>query len=62
MSLDEAVAILNREKHRAFDDWLVGERAKGELCIWGYEDCCTFWLTEFEAIAIARQYEPERAA
>jgi hypothetical protein len=57
MTIEEAAAILNREKHRDFDKWFVGEWQKGKPCLWGQEDCCTFWLEEFEAVAIAREYE-----
>lgn len=48
MTLEEAIVVLNRERHRG-DRWYERGEALGE--------CSENWLTEFEAIAIAEKYE-----
>lgn len=54
MELLEAVAVLNRENHREASDWYI-LTFLGEQWI-----RCSYWTylqTEFEAIAIAREYQ-----
>ena len=65
MTLDEAVAILNREKHRDADDWKAcTHQPSGERYTYGVpvHSSKPLDLTEFEAIAIAEKYlrEEER--
>lgn len=52
MTLEEAVAVLNRERHNGSGDWREDafHATSGVGCL----------LTEFEAIAIAEKYERER--
>lgn len=52
MTLPEAVAILNREKHRGYDGWVLGS----PFSRWARNPNC-FPLSAFESIAIAREYE-----
>ncbi len=60
MLLNDAVAILNQKRHRGYDDWTPGvekvlvlsRRAFSER---KYDE----YLTSFEAIAIAKEYERE---
>jgi len=52
MTLEDAVRILNREKHRNIDAWLPG--CDG---MWALAIVPDYWIAEFEAVAIAREYE-----
>lgn len=59
MNLEEAVAILNEQKHRGCDIWTVRRNfpdINDPVRAIGYEDDC---LTQFEAEAIAEKYQRE---
>jgi hypothetical protein len=66
MDLEEAVAILNREKHRGFRGWQPGAGGYWDSnpTIYGPEDpddWQTSSITAFEAIAIAEKLERDHS-
>ena len=55
MTLEQAVEILNREKHQGHSEWVAeGDYATDDPC----DDPVAF--NTFEAVAIAEKYERER--
>lgn len=63
MTLETAIAVLNREKHNDFADWQKNpqpQRYYGD--VQGDGDPFECGLTAFEAIAIAEKYEREQKA
>ena len=54
MTIDEAVAILNRENHRHYTAWELDRYP--DCGVVAGSDPHTEWLTEFEAVAIAEKY------
>jgi len=54
LTLEEAVAVLNRNEHRGYSQWHILRSGDGDV-VWGrnYDDD---YFTTFEACAIAWQY------
>lgn len=50
MSVRDAVAVLNDERHHDVNDWTLD--AAGDA----YSETCNRWLYEFEIVAIAQAY------
>lgn len=65
MTLEEAVAVLNRERHREYGGWKVAPLNAYcshplMVAIGPDERMSEIYLLKFEAIAIAETYERER--
>lgn len=60
MTLEQAIKILNNHKHNEREDWLIGEYYfTGEFATTEGPKGKDFYLSPFEAIAIAEKYERE---
>ncbi len=69
MDLPAAIAILNARKHRGYSHWRQAELDNGpavprQTIVLAEDPGATFpqawWLTDFEAIAVATHYEEEK--